>query len=96
MLIRPLPFVALAVRPEVLDPGRRLAYTYLAGPFRGRGVWTVAAEGALASRVTYEIALLPVNRLVALAASTPLFRAKHRRDIAAIIERLAAACGGAA
>ena len=87
ILVHPLPLVSIQMNRIAGEPSRRIIYEYVTGPFRGEGEWSIHAlpNGA---HVDYTVRLRPVNALIALGASTPLFRFKHRRDILGIMSRI--------
>jgi uncharacterized protein YndB with AHSA1/START domain len=90
IFVQPLPMVRIQmIRTESESP-QRVVYAYASGPFRGEGEWSVSdmLERPGWAHVDYTVRLRPVNTLVALGASTPLFRFKHRRDILAIMNRI--------
>lgn len=88
--IRPLPGVRLVLRLVDSEPYRFIRYEYVRGPFRGHGEWRFerAEGGDGKTRVTYAVELRPVNRLVAVLASSCAFRWKHGRDVTRILETL--------
>lgn len=88
IVLRPLPLVRIVLTPGRVIPGRSALYSYIGGPFRGEGEWSISGPPAGPAEVEYRVRLLPVNRLVAAAAATRAFRAKHRRDIEQILARI--------
>jgi uncharacterized protein YndB with AHSA1/START domain len=86
--VQPLPMAHITMTRTEAEAPHRILYEYVGGPFRGEGEWLITDNGSKHIHVDYTIRLRPVNALVALGASTPLFRWKHRRDILGIMNRI--------
>lgn len=84
IIVHPVPLVSIQMNRIAAEPPRRIVYEYVTGPFRGEGEWSIR-ELPNGAHVDYTIRLRPVNALIALGASTPMFRFKHRQDILAIM-----------
>ena len=93
LVVRPLPLVRLVLEPAPCASPGQVVFRYTRGPFRGTGTWEVAGEPEGPAKVGYLIQLGPAARAIELVSSTHLFRARHRRDIEGILERLEARAG---
>ena len=89
IVIRSLPFVQIHWSPGPARPYSFVAYKYVRGPFRGLGEWRIRGPADGPIEIDYYVRLHPTNCYVACLATTPVFRAKHRRDIRRILSRLA-------
>ena len=88
--VHPIPYVRIKIARDTEIIGRKIVYKYIAGPFRGEGIWFIENDPTTpgVTKVSYIIRLSPINKFFGIVSSTWFFRAKHCYDIRRIIGRI--------
>ncbi len=85
--IKPYPFIKVGWKLHSYSPGREIIIHYYEGMHTGTGVWTFT-EGDSCTHVSFEIDILPKNRIYALAYKLFNVRKTHIRQVKEVIAAL--------
>lgn len=88
-LITPAPFVNVGWKLHSYDPGREIIIHYYEGMHEGMGVWTFSETDDNQALVSFEIDILPKNKLYNWAYKMFNVEKSHIRHVKMVIAALA-------
>ncbi len=89
LLIRPYPFIKVGWKIHSYDPGREIIIHYYKGMHSGMGVWTFAETDDNQALISFEIDILPKNRIYKWAYKLFNVEKSHIRQVKMVIEAVA-------
>ncbi len=89
LLIRPYPFVDVGWKIHSYDPGREIIIHYYKGMHTGMGVWIFSETDDDQAVISFEIDILPKNRLYNWAYKLFNVEQTHIRHVKMVISALA-------
>jgi len=88
-LITPAPFVNVGWKLHSYDPGREIIIHYYEGMHEGMGVWTFSETDDNQALISFEIDILPKNKLYNWAYKMFNVEKSHIRHVKMVIAALA-------
>lgn len=89
VLIKPYPFVNVGWKLHSYDPGREIIIHYYEGMHEGMGVWSFSETENNRAIISFEIDILPKNRLYNWAYKVFDVRKSHIQHVQMVIAALA-------